>query len=215
MSHIRKLIGYVINDDQTWEIYKRFAKKILSNVNNGDKKKNIAEAQMFLFMVGRGYSAIHYSIRPWYDAPSNFNMTKRAEKFLIEIKKYEKSDVHIATLLNKLHSCFKIKNKNHPSFLSKTVHILYPTKCPIYDSRAAYTLGHISKYFSSEYPQTVRGWKTCKWEEYVDGTRFILRKMKKIDHRISDFHKLDKILWYYGTKENIKKLTKALTAIKR
>lgn len=199
--HTEALENY---ENDVWELFREYGNMLMKDVES-NTPNSLARLRMFIFMVGRGYSATTYSIRPWQDVKLSIDALARELTECIR-EKLQCPDYSMAKILERLDPLSKINNKRHPSLISKVCHILWPEECPIYDKFAVRTLGMISKPINNasgntlHLPTSVSGWDLYNlgWDAFIKNITDVRVRLHSYDSRIVDFHALDIILWYYG-----------------
>ncbi|MBI3794408.1 MAG: hypothetical protein HY280_06725 [Nitrospinae bacterium] len=186
-------------DDATWDVYRDYGKSVIKQCKNQPKADATrARARMFIFMVGRGYSATQYSIIPF--KTGTFSLNKMAEALIKVINNgHPKTEQNMVKILNslKLKSAFTLRGKVHRSWLSKTCHILWPESCPIYDTRAKRTAWKIGLKIDGCKVKTIKEWEES-WKNFLIGMKCVKSALGGLHKGITDYHELDKVLFYWG-----------------
>lgn len=201
-------------DDHTWKVFNDFGQELLEKVKKygANSETSLAHARVLVFMVGQAYGATRFIVRPWSD---DKDLSKISEALVSQIE-IQKPITKMYLIMESLEKRFKYRKVNDFSWPSKIGHVLWPQICPIYDSRATYSLGKIGKFISNEIPNSIKGWRDdCSWEKYISSMHTVLNILKKSYDKFSDFHELDKVLWYYGSKDDIKPLIREIQRINR
>jgi hypothetical protein len=167
---------------QCWDIINGFGQDLIDNVKKNESNSDVvnAHARVLLFMVGKAYGATRYQIRPWNN---DRELNKIAEALVFQIK-IKNPTTKMYSILESLQDKFKYRKIYHDSWLSKVGHVLWPEACPVYDSRATFTLGKIGKYIGSDLPHSINGWRDddCTWDKYINYMYTVLIIFKKNYH---------------------------------
>ena len=200
-------------DDHTWNVFKACGQELLKKVKKygANSETSLAHARVLIAMIGQAYGATRFKVRPWSDDKDLYKISKA---LVGQIQRMRPS-IKMHLIMESLEKSFKYKKIEHYSWPSKVGHVLWPQICPIYDSRATYSLGKIGKFLSNEVPHSILGWRDCSWEEYINSMHTVLNTFRNYYDKISDFHELDKVLWYYGSKDEIEPLSKEIRRINR